>query len=58
MTVKPREGGGTVVTLLIPDSTEEKKGFWIVTFIFLHQGGTGLPPEPPSDAQDWHCYNR
>ena len=25
MTIKPREGGGTVVTLVIPDSTEQKK---------------------------------
>ena len=26
MTIKPREGGGTVVTVVIPDSTERKKG--------------------------------
>ncbi|MBR1478647.1 MAG: hypothetical protein IJ608_11920 [Lachnospiraceae bacterium] len=25
MTIKPREGGGTVVTITIPDSTERKK---------------------------------
>ena len=25
MTIKPREGGGTVVTVTIPDSTERKK---------------------------------
>ncbi|MBQ8955760.1 MAG: histidine kinase, partial [Lachnospiraceae bacterium] len=27
MTIKPREGGGTVVTLLIPDSSDQKKGY-------------------------------
>ena len=26
MTIQPREGGGTVVTVTIPDSTEQKKG--------------------------------